>query len=87
MSEVILISEAQKVRAHNALFAASFKPLSLMRRQWKQLDCEGEHTICVALLGVTHWRIIPQDDNLEMEVGDYSPESFEKFINIIKGLA
>jgi hypothetical protein len=87
MSEVILISEAQKVRAHNTLFAASFKPLSVARRQWKQLDCEGEHTICVALLAATHWLIIPEDDTLEMFGGDYSAEGFEKFINIIKGMA
>jgi hypothetical protein len=85
----MMITEAQKVKAHNALYAAGFKPLTNLRQTWEKA-VDGEPCFMV-YLQAAEWLICEDDDGGPddglNECGGYSDAGFDKFLKTVKGLA
>lgn len=83
-----MITEAQKVTAHNALYAAGFKPLTNLRLTWEKA-VDGEPCFMV-YLQAAEWLICEDDDGGEddglNECGGYSDAGFEQLLKIVKRL-
>lgn len=84
----MMITEAQKVTAHNALFAAGFIPLTNLRKTWDK-TVDGEPCFLV-YLQADEWHICEDDDGGPddglNECGSYSLEGFEQLLKIVKRL-